>query len=140
MWKLLAIALFFARHEKVTDFPVNTKCDQVSIGAEFLAHSLLSEHGNLLIRDYLVVEAGVQPARGAHPLLAATHFTLRVNGKKSALLSQTPEMVAASVKYDDWERRPGVEASAGMGNTGVIIGRPRQTERFPGDPTSSRRL
>src|SRR5262249_1062928 len=46
----------------------------------------------------------------------------------------------ASVKYSDWERRPGVEASAGLGNTGVIIGRPRQTERFPGDPTSNRRL
>jgi len=43
-------------------------------------------------------------------------------------------MVAASLKYPDWERRPNLEAEAGVGNAGVIVGRPQTAERFPGDP------
>jgi hypothetical protein len=84
--------------------------------------------------DYLVVEIGMYPTRGETFRIALEHFSLRINGKKQTLAAQTPGFVAASVKYADWERRPTLVGSAGSGDAGVIIGRPRQTERFPGDP------
>ena len=71
------------------------------MGAEFLARSLLSPEGNVVLRDYVAVEVGFLVPKG---------------------------------------RRPSVAASAGMGDAAVILGRPRQTERFPGDrrPTHDR--
>jgi hypothetical protein len=110
------------------------------MGAEFLARSLLSPEGNVVLRDYVAVEVGFLVPKGRRTVLTSNQFLLRINGKKQPLLSQTPGMVAASVKYEDWERRPSVAASAGMGDAAVILGRPRQTERFPGDrrPTQDR--
>lgn len=103
------------------------------MGAEFLARSVLSAEGNVLLREYVAVEVGFLVPKGERVLLTTGQFLLRINGKKQMLMSQTPGMVAASIKYEDWERRPGLIASAGMGDTGVILGRPRPTERFPGD-------
>lgn len=124
MIKLLLLASFFATREKPTDFPAHTKCAQAAIGAEFLARSVLSDGGNLLLRDYIAVEVGFAPVKGAKLLLSATQFTLRINGRKDVLLSQTPGMVGSSVKYNDWD----------AGQT------MRQAERFPGDPSARGRL
>ncbi len=71
-------------------------------------------------------------------LVSAAHFRLRVNNKKQTLYSQTPGMVAASLKYPDWHERRGLEGSAGAGNAGVILGTP--SSRFPGDSRDRRRL
>lgn len=110
------------------------------MGAEFLARSLLSPDGNAVLRDYIAVEVGILVPKGRRILLTSGQFLLRINGKKQPQMSQTPGMVAAAVKYEDWERRPVLTGSAGMGDAGVILGRPRQTERFPGDrrPTQDR--
>jgi hypothetical protein len=59
-----------------------------------------------------------------------------MNGKKNLILSQLPGFVAGSLKYTDWSRTTQAEAGVGMGNTGVILGRPVPGERFPGDPTN----
>jgi hypothetical protein len=80
------------------------------------------------VPGYLVIEVGVYPPKGSRVTLSAGAFTLRVNGKQT-LLAQTPGMVAASLKYSDWEQRPQVVAVAGP----VIVGRPEQAPRFPGD-------
>jgi len=71
--------------------------------------------------------------------LVADHFHLRLNGKKHVLFAQTPQMVAAGLKYDDWEQRPTLVAGGGMGNGGILIGRPQQVERFPGDTREAQR-
>jgi hypothetical protein len=42
-------------------------------------------------------------------------------------------MVAAALKYPDWSMRPQLTGVAGVGDGAVVIGRPRQVERFPGD-------
>ena len=72
--------------------------------------------------------------------LAQAQFGLRINGSKSVLRPDSPGFVAASIKYADWERYRGFEATAGLGNAGVILGRPTPAERFPGDrrPTEGR--
>jgi hypothetical protein len=55
-------------------------------------------------------------------------FTLRLNGKRE-VSAEAPGMVAASLKYPDWETHPKLEAGAGP----VIFGRNDPVGRFPGD-------
>ncbi len=106
----------------------------LSIGAEFLVHSFSGRGKTFVVDDYLVVEVAVFPAAGKRVLVNAGNFSLRVNGKKAALMPQTPGMVAASLKYPDWQAKPRIEAGAGVGDIGVLVGRPTARERFPGDP------
>lgn len=116
--------------KKAADYPVREKLETLEIGAEYLVHSFSGHNQTFVTSDYLVVEVALYPAGGERPLVASGQFTLRINGKKSALLPQAPGMAAASLKYPDWENRPSLTAAAGP----VIIGRPAPVERFPGDP------
>ena len=119
---------------KAEEYPVHGAAGAVTLGADYTVHSL-SLAGDLFIApDYLVVEVALYGKADEKFEVNAGRFTLRVNGKKSVLLPQSPGMVAASIKYADWEMRRGVEMSAGVGDADVVLGRPRPTERFPGDP------
>jgi len=119
--------------------PAAVKLAKGELRAEYMVHSVLYEEQNALVSDYLCVEVEVKPNKGETILVAADHFQLRLNGKKQLLFAQTPQMVAAGLKYEDWERRPTLEAGAGMGNGGILIGRRPQTERFPGDTREAQR-
>jgi hypothetical protein len=111
------------------DFPVHEDAKPVAIGAEFMVHSFGRDSERYVNEDYLTVEVGVYPANGTPILVGGSQFTLRINGKKDVLSPVTPSMVAASLKYPDWEQRPQTEAQAGP----VTIGRPQNGPRFPGD-------
>lgn len=119
---------------KAADYPAHSG----PLGAEYLVHSVLRDGQSVITKDYLVVEAALYPGPGQTLTVSAGAFRLRINGAKHPIYAQTPGFVAASVKYDDWTQRPSVVASAGAGNAGVIVGRPRTSDRFPGDPTSGR--
>ena len=101
----------------------------MEIGAEYLVHSIPGERGDYFAKEYLVVEVAVFPASKEGLKISSGHFTLRIN-KKSVLSAQSAGMVAAALKYQDWEQRPQVTAEAGP----LIYGAP-QAGRFPGDPT-----
>jgi hypothetical protein len=120
--------------DDVSKYPVYAAVGEISIGAEYLVHSFSGQNRTFVAPDYLVIEVAVYPPKGEKLKLASGQFTLRVNGKKRGLFSQPPYFVAASLKYPDWERRPTMTAGAGIGDTGVILGRPPVTGRFPGDP------
>lgn len=137
---LLGHAQGIKTKEKATDYPVNARLSGVELGAEYLVHSVPAPRGVIQADDYLVVEVAVFPPAHSQMSVNTGQFTLRINGKKSVLFPQTPGMVAASVKYPDWQSRPTLEASGGIGDTGVILGRPPMTGRFPGDnrPAQSR--
>ncbi|MBL8176313.1 MAG: hypothetical protein JNK48_16680 [Bryobacterales bacterium] len=137
---LLAVTLPAQDRNKAADWPSHAVTPKASIGAEYMVRSVMHPGGNVVVRDYLIVELAVYPNAREEFVLSHQHFTLRINGRKSPIFPQTPGMVAASLKYDDWEMRPNLEASGGAGNTGVILGRPRQSERFPGDPSARNRL
>ena len=109
------------------DYPVHTRAGDLGIGAEYMVQSISTPKASFIAKDYLVVEVGVFPPRTGE-MIRASAFTLRVNGAKQELLTQTPGIVAASMKYEDWSRQRGVVAQAGP----IIIG-PRTTGRFPGD-------
>lgn len=127
--------------EKPSDYPVQVISGAVTIAAEDMGHSIPAPRGMLFAGDYLVIEVAVYSDSKEPLTLASGHFKLRLNGKKKSLLfPQSPGMVAASIKYPDWEQQRTFTVGAGMGNAGVILGQPPATERFPGDrrPAESR--
>lgn len=116
------------------DYPVHSTAGKVALGAEYMVRSFHGSNQTFVADRYLVVEVAVFPPKFEKLTLSAGQFTLRVNGKKRALLPQPPSFVGASLKYPDWERRPTVIAGGGVGDRGVIFGPPPVTGRFPGDP------
>jgi hypothetical protein len=119
-------------------YPARAGLGNATLAAEYLVHSLPTAHGSLFTPDYLVVEAMYFGSPGTRMPLSASHFTLRLNGRKTPIFPQTPGVVAAGIRNPEWaEPRPRLTAGAGVGNAGVIFG-PPAVERFPGDPTVRR--
>jgi len=121
--------------EKATDYPVHADIGTVSIGAEYLVHSIPAHSQTFFAPDYLVVEVAVFPGRLEPVEIGNNTFTLRINGRKEVIVRDTPGFVAASLTYPDWEQHRQAEVQAGVGDAAVIIGRPPVVGRFPGDPT-----
>ena len=125
--------------DKPADYPAHatlgtTTLATTAIGAEYLVHSISAGNQTLLASEYLVFEVAVFPPRDHAVEISSGTFTLRLNGKKQVLFPVAPGFVAASLKYPDWELRPNAEVTAGMGDAGVVIGRPPVVGRFPDDP------
>src|SRR6267143_875960 len=117
---VLAALAWAQPREKASDYP---------------EHAKLAERGVLVASDYLVVEVAVFPLTLAGVTVSSRQFTLHVNGKKTPVFTQSPGMVAASIKYPDYERtRLRLVAQAGP----VIIGGTQPVGRFPGDPSARR--
>ena len=120
--------------DKADDYPAHAALGAASIGAEYLVHSIPAHNQTLITRDYLVVEVAVFPGRGEPVQVGNSTFRLRVNGKKQVLYLESTGFVAASMTYPDWEQRPNAQVSAGVGDAGVVLGRPPVVGRFPDDP------
>jgi hypothetical protein len=125
---------------KASGYPVHAQLEDAEIGAEYMVRTVLAENQSFLTDDYLVVEIAVFPLHRREFLVNTNHLSIRINGRDSEVLPQVPAMVAASLKYPDWTRKPQLIGSAGVGDGGIIIGRPRPVERFPGDRRAQDRL
>jgi len=101
---------------------------QQTIAAEFLGRTVPAPGAAFVLQDYVAVEVALFSREFT---FATGRLSLRLNGK-GALLAQTPGMVAASLKYPDWENQRQVTATAGVGDAGVVLGGNRRS-RFPGD-------
>ncbi|MFN0103598.1 MAG: hypothetical protein ACKV2U_16095 [Bryobacteraceae bacterium] len=99
-----------------------------TLAAEFLGRTVPAPNSAFVLQHYVVVEVALFTR--AYEFNSA-RFSLRLN-RKSPLLAQTPGMVAASLKYANWESERQITATAGVGNAGVILGRDTKA-RFPGD-------
>jgi hypothetical protein len=117
---------------KPGDYPVQARVGDIEIAAEYLVHTLPAEGANFLVPNHLVVEIAVYPPKSPTVTVEASQFRLRVNGKRE-LLPETPEMVAMSLKYPDWEGHKGFDTQVGLGP--VILGRPG-VGQGPGPPTA----
>jgi hypothetical protein len=122
------------------DYPVHMATPGLEIGAEYMVHSFGATQADqmLVADDFLVVEVALYPARGSQIEVDTRKFTLRLNNKKEALFAQSAGMVAASMKYPDWQRKPQLTAGGGIGDAGVILGQPPPVARFPGDRRAER--
>ncbi|MGH9721736.1 MAG: hypothetical protein ACRD8O_16130 [Bryobacteraceae bacterium] len=114
------------------EYPAHAPLPPLSIGAEYMVRSVPGSGQTILVSDYLVVEVALF-STAREMMVNSGAFTLRINGKKQAIVAQTPAFVAASLKHPDWEHRRGVIAQAGP----IVVGRPQTTERFPGDQRPS---
>jgi hypothetical protein len=111
------------------DYAAHAAIDaQQTIAAEFLGRTVPAPGAAFVLQHYLAVEVAMFTGEFT---FQSGSFSLRLNGK-GALLAQTPGMVAASLKYPDWENQHQITATAGVGNAGVILGRNTKS-RFPGD-------
>lgn len=121
-----------ATRVKATDYPVHATLPNMEIGLEYLVHSIPAADRFYIAKDYLVVELAAFPSTKDGIAISPSKFTLLVNGK-NILYTESPGMVAASIKYPDWEQHRQVTTEAGNGNASVVFGAPRPVGRFPGD-------
>jgi hypothetical protein len=119
---------------KPSDYPVRGQLGTFIVAAENLGPSVPSPSGSIFAQNHIAIEVAIF-AQGAQKRIELAHanFALRINGKKTVLRPDTPGAVAASIKYPDWEQRGRVVGTAGIGDAGVILGRPPAVGRFPGD-------
>ena len=119
---------------KPEDYPAHAQVGLLTLAAEYMVHSFSGQGESYVAPEYLTVDVAVYGEKGQKLEIDPGRFTLRIDGKKRAALPQAPGVVAASLSHPDWQAHRGLEGSAGMGNAGVILGRPQSTGRFPGDP------
>jgi hypothetical protein len=100
--------------------------------AEFCGHTVPHESTTYFAANHIVIEVEVLPDKATPIQLSAGDFRLRINNKKELLAPETPGMVAASMKYTDWNMPTGLQTQGQAGP--VILGRPRREPRFPNDP------
>jgi hypothetical protein len=124
---------------KVTEYPAHTTIGTLSIGAENWGHAISCADGATEVGDYIAVEVALYNEGNKPFTLSAGHFSLRLNGKKQVLYSQSLGIVQASLKYPGYERETDLTGYGGVGNGGVVIGGRPNVERFPGDPRPQQR-
>jgi hypothetical protein len=124
---------------KGSEYPLHARIGDAEIGVEYMVRSFGADQ-MLLADDYLVVEVAVYPGKRNEIEIDARKFTLRLNGRKEVLFAQSAGMVAASLKYPDWQRNKQVIVGGGVGDRGIILGQPESVGRFPGDRRAEQRL
>lgn len=99
------------------DYASQATAGSVTIGAEFMGHSVPRVEGPYSTEDYVVIETGFFGAPGARLNLSTADFSLRVNGKKS-VPSSPYGMVLGSLKDPEWIPPTPPEKSKSGINTG----------------------
>jgi hypothetical protein len=104
------------------DYQAHAQAGTVTIAAEFTGHSIPTLQGALSTEDYVAIETGLFGSPGARLRLAASDFSLRINGKKTPLPGQPYGLVVGSVKDPEWEpptpAAPKSKTSLGGGGKG----------------------
>ena len=95
-----------------TEYNAHAQAGAVTIGAEFSGHSISTAQSVLETEDYVVVEVGLFGAPEAHATISASDFSLRINGKKSALPSQPYSLIFGSLKDPEWAPPEPVESKS----------------------------
>src|SRR3981189_1400172 len=71
------------------DYQAQAQAGTVTVAAEFRGHSVPTPQGALSTEDYVVIETGLFGSPGARIKLSSEDFSLRINGKKTPLPSQS---------------------------------------------------
>ena len=138
IWLILTSApvLGIEPRKSAADYPAHASSAAGSLGAEYVGRFIVQDGESHQTGNYVAVEVGFFPASEAPVALRGSDFLLRVNGSKQLVYPQYAGLVAGAIRHPEWETRRGLEAGGGLGGADVVIGRPRRTSRFPGDPTS----
>jgi hypothetical protein len=114
---------------KADDYETSETAGRVAIGAEYMVHSYSGNGKTFLAPEYLIVEAALFPKKGEPITASQGDFALRIDGK-TLLRTASAQQVVQSIERRGWTNQRGVQASAGDGNSGVILGGPRQTPPY----------
>ena len=90
----------------------------MTIAAEFTGHAIGTAQGTLTTEDYVVVETAFFGAAEERAKLSIDDFSLRVNGKKTALPGQPYGVVLGSLKDPEWEPPAEKKSKSSMGASG----------------------
>ena len=120
---------------KAEEYEVHSLAGQTGVGAEYMVHSFSAGEQTYLVDGYLVVEVALYPPKGMEVQVRAPEFTLRINGKRP-LAAAVPQMVATKMARPEWRQGPRLEGDAGLGNVGVVLGRPTPTQAPGGPPVT----
>src|ERR1700722_11029155 len=94
------------------DYQAHAAAGTLTVGAEFLGHSIPTPQGTLTTEDYVVVETALFGPADARLKISSDEFSLRVNEKKASLPSQPFGMVFRSLKDPDWAPPDAPEAKS----------------------------
>ena len=83
---------------------------KITIGAEFMGHSVPTPQATFTTEEYVCVEVGLFAAPGTKLVIKPEQFSLRVNGKKQALPSQAYELIFHHLKDPEWEAAQAIKA------------------------------
>lgn len=86
-----------------TEYQAHAQAGSVTIGAEFMGHSVPTPEHTFASEDFIVVEAGIFGPPGAHATLSHDDFSLRIAGKKLPLATEPFELVMKSLKDPEWQ-------------------------------------
>jgi hypothetical protein len=120
---------------KAQDYPASVPLGKLTLAADNMIHSVPTSKGVYLVDDYLVIDTAVYGPLAPKVSFAGSQFQLRINGSKHPILASPSNFATASIQNADWNDRPRLTAEAGTGDGGIILNGPRQSPRFPGDPT-----
>ncbi len=100
------------------DYQGQSKAGEVTIAADFLGHAVPTPEMMLTDEDYVVVEAALFGSSNARLQLSINDFSLRINGKKNALTSQSFVVLGRSLKDPEWQPPEAPTKSKGSLNAG----------------------
>ncbi len=116
------------------DYPVQATAGPLQFGADYMVHTYGGQGRNFFTEEYFIVEVAIYSASREPVEVRANHFRMRINGKKQTLLPDSAGLVYGAIRYEDWEGRRAVLATAGPDDGSIATGPTQRTERFPGDP------
>jgi hypothetical protein len=85
------------------DYQAHAQAGTVTVAAEFAGHSVPTLPSPLTTEDFVVVETALFGPPDARLKISADDFSLRINGKKTALPGRPYGMVLSSLKDPEWE-------------------------------------
>jgi len=86
------------------DYQFHAQAGSITIAAEFMGHGVPTEEGGpYSTADYVVVETALFGAPNAKIALSNQDFSLRINGKKPPVPSQSYVLVFPTLRDPDWE-------------------------------------
>jgi len=96
------------------------KAGALTIGADFDNHAIPTLESTLTASDFVTVEVGLFGAPGAHAIISATDFSIRINGKKSPIPSEGFAALSRNLRDPYWSppEQKQKEKSRGGINTG----------------------
>jgi hypothetical protein len=81
------------------DYPVHVQLGTITLAAEYMAHSLPTPAGVMITNEYLVVEAAFFGPSMSRLNMSPSHFSLRINGRGTPLVTELPGIISASIKF-----------------------------------------